>query len=76
MLCVLDSSALEQNLADAKTSISSAQGKTQISVSSAQRSLEEAQAGRNIELERADEDVAKAWNDYLEAVTPRKMLHL
>lgn len=72
VLCVLDSSALEQNLADAKTSLSSAQGKTQISVSSAQRSLEEAQASRNIELERADEDVAKAWNDYLEAVTDQE----
>lgn len=69
VICVLDSSALEQNLADAKTSLTSTQGKTQISVSSAQRSLEEAQTTRNIELERADVDVAKAWNDYLEAVT-------
>lgn len=72
VLCVLDSSTLEQNLADAKTSLGSAQGKTQISVSSAQRSLEEAQTSRNIELERADEDVAKAWNDYLEAVTDQE----
>lgn len=72
VLCVLDSSALEQNLADAKASLSSTQGKTQISVSSAQRSLQEAQASRNIELERADEDVAKAWNDYLEAVTAQE----
>lgn len=72
VLCVLDSSALEQNLADAKASLSSAQGKTQISVSSAQRSLEEAQTSRNIELERADEDVAKAWNDYLEALTDQE----
>lgn len=69
VICVLDSSALEQNLADAKTSLTSTQGKTQISVSSAQRGLEEAQTTRNIELERADVDVAKAWNDYLEAVT-------
>lgn len=72
VLCVLDSSALEQNLTDARASLSSTQGKTQISVSSAQRSLEEAQASRNIELERADEDVAKAWNDYLEAVTDQE----
>lgn len=72
VLCVLDSSALEQNLADAKASLSSTQGKTQISVSSAQRSLEEAQTSRNIELERADEDVAKAWNDYLEALTDQE----
>lgn len=47
VIYVLDSSALEQNLADAKVSLASAQGKTQISISSAQRSLEEAQASRN-----------------------------
>lgn len=72
VLCVLDSSALEQNLADAKLSLSSSQEKTQLGVSSAQRSLEEAQATRNVELERADEDVAKAWNDYLEALTDQE----
>lgn len=72
VLCVLDSSALEQNLVDAKASLNSSKEKMQISVSSAQRSLEEAQASRNIELERADQDVAKAWNDYLEAVTDQE----
>lgn len=72
VLCVLDSSTLEQNLADAKFSLSSSEEKTQLGVSSAQRSLEEAQATRNVELERADEDVAKAWNDYLEALTDQE----
>ena len=50
LLCTLDTSTLEQNLADARASLSAAQEKAQISVSSAQRSLEEAQASRNIEL--------------------------
>lgn len=72
VLCVLDSSTLEQNLADTKTSLDSTQAKNQLSISSAQRSLEEAQASRNIELERADVDVGKAWSDYQEAVTAQQ----
>lgn len=69
VICLLDTTDIEEDLADARTSLNAARGKTQIDVSSAERSLSEAETGRNIDLERADEDVADAWNDYLLALT-------
>lgn len=69
VICILDTTDLEEDLADARISLNAAQGKTQVDVSSAERSLSEAETGRNIDLERADKDVADAWNDYLLALT-------
>lgn len=69
VICLLDTTDLEEDLADARTSLHASQGKTQIDVSSAERSLSEAESGRNIDLERADADIADAWNDYLRALT-------
>lgn len=68
-ICLLDTTDIEEDLADVRTSLGATQGKTQIDVSSAERSLSEAESGRNIDLERADKDVADAWNDYLLALT-------
>lgn len=69
VLCLLDSSDLEQDLKDAQNSLNATEGKTEIDVSAAERSLAEAEATRNIEVERANQDAADAWNDYLEALT-------
>ncbi len=69
LLCEFDSEDIEENLANAKATLAAASTKTQMDISSAQRSLAEAEATRNIELERADADLADAWNDYLKAQT-------
>lgn len=69
VICLLDTTDLEEDLADTRTSLNATQRKTQVDVSAAERSLSEAETGRNIDLERADEDVADAWNDYLLALT-------
>ncbi|TCL54847.1 biotin/lipoyl-binding protein [Kineothrix alysoides] len=69
VLLAFDSSDIEDSLADAKTSLNASSGKSGISVSSSQRSLAEAQTARDIDAERANQDVADAWNDYLEALT-------
>lgn len=68
VICLLDTTDIEEDLEDARVSLNATQGKTQVDVSAAERSLSEAEAGRNIDLERADEDVADAWNDYLQAL--------
>lgn len=69
IICILDATDIEEDLADARTTLNATQGKTQIEVSSAERSLSEAETGKNIDLKRADEDVVEAWNDYLLALT-------
>ncbi len=69
VLCLLDSTDIEENMSVAQTSLNSALGKTNVDVSSAERSLQEAQNSRNIETERASQDVADAWEDYLQALT-------
>lgn len=49
-------------------SFNATSGKTNIDLSSSERSLKEAETTRDIEAERADQDAADAWNDYLEAL--------
>ena len=72
LLCEFDSEDIEKNLADARASLNASSARTQMDITSAQRSLAEAEATRNIELERADADLAKAWNDYLKALTDQE----
>lgn len=69
VVCVFDSGDLEQNLADAQASLASSSGKSGVDVSSAQRYLSEAETTRNIEAERASQNVADAWEDYLKSLT-------
>lgn len=69
VLCTLDTEELEIDLADAKTALNVAQEKAAIQESEAARSLAVAEQNRNMQLEQTDADVAKAWNDYLRAVT-------
>lgn len=69
VICLLDPTDLEAELADARTSLNAVSGKTGVDLSASQRSLQEAEATRNIEAERGDQDIADAWNDYLKALT-------
>lgn len=69
VICLLDTSDLEAELADVRTSLNAVSGKTSVDFSASQRSLQEAEATRNIEAERGDQDIADAWNDYLKALT-------
>lgn len=69
VICLLDTSDLEAQLADVRTSLNAVSGKTSVDLSASQRSLQEAEATRNIEAERGDQDIADAWNDYLKALT-------
>lgn len=69
VICLLDTSDLEMQLADVRTSLNAVSGKTGVDLSASQRSLQEAEATRNIEAERGDQDIADAWNDYLKALT-------
>ncbi len=68
VICVLDGTDIKEDLADVTTSLNSTLAKTEIDISNAVRSLQEAQASRNIDLERADKDVADAWNDYVASI--------
>ncbi|MDO4622256.1 MAG: efflux RND transporter periplasmic adaptor subunit [Eubacteriales bacterium] len=68
ILAVLDSSGIKEDLADAQNALGASKEKNALDNSSAQRSLAEAQTERNIALERADEDIASAWNNYVKAV--------
>lgn len=69
VICILDSTDIEADLQDAKTSLSATSAKTTVDLTAAERSFNEAQVTRNIEIERSNQDVADAWNDYLMAVT-------
>lgn len=69
VICLLDTSDIEAQLADVRTSLNAVSGKTSVDLSASQRSLQEAEATRNIEAERGDQDIADAWNDYLKALT-------
>lgn len=69
VICLLDTSDLEAELADVRTSMNAVSGKTSVDLSTSERSLKEAEATRNIEAERGDQDIADAWNDYLKALT-------
>ncbi len=69
VICVLDSTDLEEDLADAQTTLNATSGKTAIEVASAERGLDEAETTRDIEAIRAQEDEDEAYNDYLWAKT-------
>lgn len=67
VLCVLDSSDLEQNLADANVSRNAAAGTSGISVNAANRSLNNAVEVRDIDQKRANQKIADAQADYNDA---------
>lgn len=69
IICVLDSTDLEEDLADARTTLNATSGKTDVEVASAERGLSEAQTTSEIETTRAYDDENEAYNDYLKAKT-------
>lgn len=69
VICVLDSTDLEEDLADAKTTLNATTGKAAVDVAGAERGLTEAETTKVIETTRAHEDEDEAYNDYLWAKT-------
>lgn len=69
VICVLDSTDLEEDLADARTTLNATTAKTAVDVASAERGLSEAETARDIETTRAYEDEDEAYNDYLRSKT-------
>lgn len=69
ILCIMDTTDLEENLTNARLNYEAAQKKSEIEIASAQRSLSEAETSRTIEVDRANQDEADAQNDYLKSVT-------
>ncbi len=67
LLCLLDTSDLEENLANSELSLSVTQSRTQLELDSARRSLEEADTSAQIEQSRMDAQVASALKSYEEA---------
>jgi multidrug efflux pump subunit AcrA (membrane-fusion protein) len=64
----MNSDDIEENLANAKLSLNATNSSTSLSLSSAQRQLSEAEESKTINLQRADENVTDAYNDYKSAV--------
>lgn len=69
VICLFDIADLEEDLADAKTTLNAAEGKSAVDVAGAQRGLSEAQVSGEIEIARANADADEAYNDYLRAQT-------
>ncbi len=67
LLCLLDTSDLEENLANSELSLSVSQRRTQLDVESAQRNLTEAGISVQVDLSRMEEQVASALRTYEEA---------
>ncbi len=69
VICLFDTADLEEDLADAKTTLNVSEGKSAVDVAGAQRGLSEAQTSGEIDIARANADADEAYNDYLRAQT-------
>lgn len=69
VICLFDTADLEEDLADATTTLKASEGKSAVDVAGAQRGLSEAQASGKIDIARANADADEAYNDYLKAQT-------
>lgn len=67
LLCLLDTTDLEENLANSELSLSVSQRRTQLDLDSAQRNLTEAGVSVQVDLSRMEEQVASALRSYEEA---------
>ena len=67
LLCLLDTSDLEESLANSELSLSVTQKRTQLDLESAQRGLAEAGVSVQVDLSRIEEQVASALRTYEEA---------
>jgi multidrug efflux pump subunit AcrA (membrane-fusion protein) len=68
VICVMNSEDIEENLANAKITLSATNSRTGLDISSAKRQLSEALESKDINLQRANADVSDAYNDYESAV--------
>ena len=68
ILCVLDTSDIEEELADARTALRVANEKTKIDLVAAERNLNNAEQDYVTDVERANEDLNSVYIDYAEAV--------
>ncbi|MDE5894315.1 MAG: hypothetical protein K2H45_15485, partial [Acetatifactor sp.] len=67
LLCLLDTTDLEENLANSELSLSVSQRRTQLDLESAQRGLAEAGVSIQVDLSRMEEQVADALKTYEDA---------
>lgn len=68
LLCEFESEDIEENLADAKTSLNVANQKTQMDLTVAERNLADAKEDYDTDLKRGNTDLGVAYNDYIEAL--------
>lgn len=67
LLCLLDTTDLEENLANSELSLSVSQRRTQLDLDSARRGLNEAGISVQVDMSRMEEQVASALRTYEEA---------
>lgn len=67
LLCLLDTTDLEENLANSELSLSVSQRRTQLDLDSARRGLNEAGISVQVDMSRMEEQVASALKTYEEA---------
>lgn len=68
-LVVFDDSALSEDLADAKSSLSVSQAQTANNLQSAERSYQEASENASVQASRAADNVTSSYNSYTQAVS-------
>ncbi len=69
LICVMDSSRIEDSMKTTRTTYDSTKGQSNVNVNAASRALDEAQTDKSIDMQRARQDVDWAYGDYLKAVT-------
>lgn len=67
VIAVLDSSKLEDNLDIASKQLAVTESNTQLGINGAYRTYDNAQISRNVDAEKADTNIARAWDDYAKA---------
>jgi len=67
IIATLDSSDIEENIDIAKKQMNASNANSAIGVSGAERNLSNAEANRNRDAEKADINIARAWDSYIDA---------
>lgn len=68
VICALDSEEIEENLADAKQALNVSNEKTKMDLTAAERSLQDVLDDYNLDMERGNEELLSAYQDYEDAV--------
>ncbi|MBO4375761.1 MAG: HlyD family efflux transporter periplasmic adaptor subunit, partial [Lachnospiraceae bacterium] len=72
VIAVLDSSDIEENIEIAKKQMNASNSNNAISVGGAQRALSNAEVNRDKDAEKADVNIARAWDAYVNAANAAK----